>query len=294
MGHEFVGEVMEVGREVTAFRQGDVVFSPFTTNCGQCFYCRQGLTCRCSEGQLFGWVQNGIGLQGAQAEYARVPLADSTLLPLPDGVLLEEALLLGDVFPTGYFCAEMAEVTPDRVYAVIGCGPVGLMAILGVGELGGETIYAIDSIPERLTQARTFGAIPINYLEEDPVTMLRDATDGRGADAVLEGVGNALAGRLAVDLVRPGGIISSVGVHTEEHFAFSPVEAYDKNLTYKTGRCPARYYIDRLIPVVQEKKYDLLSVISHRLSLHQGVRGYEVFDKKLEGCTKVVLRPWGI
>lgn len=290
MGHEFVGEIVEVGREVAAFKNGDMVFSPFTTNCGRCFYCRHGLTCRCPEGQLFGWRQNGIGLQGAQAEHVRVPLADSTLVGLPDGVLPEEALLLCDVFPTGFFCAEMAEVAPEGVYAVIGCGPVGLMTILGVRELGGEKIYAIDSISERLAQARNVGARPINYRHEDPLAVLRSATEGRGADAVLEVVGTAPAGRLALDLVRPGGLIATVGVHTGNQFAFSPVEAYDKNLTYKTGRCPVRYYIDRLIPVVQAKKYDLVSIYSHRLPLSQGVRGYELFDKKLEGCTKVVLR----
>jgi threonine dehydrogenase-like Zn-dependent dehydrogenase len=291
MGHEFVGEVVEVGREVTSFKTGDVVFGPFTTNCGHCFYCRQGLTCRCPQGQLFGWVQAGAGLQGVQAEYARVPLADATLLALPENVRSEEALLLGDVFSTGYFCAEAAGVMPDGVCAVIGCGPVGLMAIIGARELGAEKIYAIDSIPERLIHARNFGAIPINYQQEDPLAIMWEATDGRGADAALEVVGNASAGRLALDLVRPGGIISSVGVHTEEHFAFSPVEAYNKNLTYKTGRCPARYYMNRLIPIVQHKKYDLISINSHQLSLSQGVRGYEVFDKKLEGCTKVVLMP---
>jgi threonine dehydrogenase-like Zn-dependent dehydrogenase len=291
MGHEFVGDIVEIGHEVASFNTGDVVFSPFTTNCGQCFYCRRGLPCRCPQGQLFGWVQNGVGLQGAQAELVRVPLADSTLLALPEDVSPEEALLLGDVFSTGYFCADMAEVTPDGIYAVIGCGPVGLMAIIGAKELGAETVYAIDSIPERLSQTRRFGAIPIDYRQENPIAILQDATDGRGADAVLEAVGTASATRMAVQLARPGGILSVVGVHTDEHFAFSPVEAYNKNLTYKIGRCPARHYMDRLIPVVQAKKYDLVSVISHRLPLDQGIRGYEMFDKKLDGCTKVVLTP---
>lgn len=291
MGHEFVGEIVEVGREVKFFQKSDVAFSPFTTNCGKCFYCRKGLTARCTEGQLFGWVENDIGLHGGQAEYVRVPWADSTLHRLPEDVSLEEGLLLGDIFSTGYFCAEMAEISPQGIYVVIGCGPVGLLAILGARDLGAEKIYAVDSLPERLALAKDFGAIPINYQSDDPIEILRNATDGRGADAVLEIVGNASAGRSAFELIRPGGIISTVGVHTEKYIAFSPIEAYNKNITYKIGRCSARYYMERLLPIVQSKKYNLVSIISHRLPLDNGVRGYEIFDKKLERCIKVMLEP---
>ncbi len=290
MGHEFAGEIVELGKDVRKFNKGDFVLSPFTTNCGDCFYCRKNLPCRCTAGQLFGWVQNGAGLHGGQAEFVRVPLADSTLLRAPENVLPEEALLLGDVFSTGCFCAEMAEIKAGGVYAVIGCGPVGLMAIIGARELGAEKIYAIDTIPERLALAAKFGATLIDYQKENPPAVIRDVTEGRGADAVLEAVGSPAAARLALDLVRPAGIIAVAGVHTEEHFAFSPTEAYDKNLTYKVGRCPARYYAERLIPIAQKKKYDLTAIISHRLPLAEGVRGYKIFAEKLEGCTKVVLK----
>lgn len=289
MGHEFIGEVVEVGRDVTSPEKGDRVFSPFTTNCGRCFYCNKGLTCRCTGGQLFGWVEKEVGLHGGQAEYVRVPLAASTLLTIPEGVLPEEALLLGDILSTGYFCAENAEVSPDGVYAVVGCGPVGLMAIIGALELGAEKVYALDSIPGRLELASAFGAIPINYQEENPDEVLGEATEGRGPDAVLEVVGSAAAGIAAYELVRPGGIISTVGFHTEKEMAFSPGQAYDKNLTYKNGRCPARAYMERLVPIVQKNKYDFTKIISHRLPLSDGVRGYQVFDLKLEDCIKVVL-----
>ncbi|MFQ5769021.1 MAG: alcohol dehydrogenase family protein [bacterium] len=290
MGHEFVGEIVEIGKEVNSFKKGTRVFSPFTTNCGKCFYCQKGLTCRCPDGQLFGWVEKGVGLHGGQAEFVRVPLADSTLLPIPENVTPEEALLLGDVCATGFFCADKAEVTPNGVYAVLGCGPVGLMAVLAARDAGAEPIFAIDAISERLQLSRKFGAIAINYKSEDAIAILREATDGRGADAVLEVVGTAAAAKAAFDLVRPGGIISTVGVHTEAHMAFSPGQAYDKNLTYKNGRCPARYYMDKLIPMVQEKRYDICSIISHRLPLREGVKGYQVFDQKLEGSIKVLLK----
>jgi len=291
MGHEFIGEIVEIGNEVKSFQTGDIVACPFTTNCGECFYCRIGLTARCTKGQLFGWVEDGFGLHGGQAEYVRVPLADSTLLLLPENISLEEGLLLGDIFSTGYFCADMAEINPNGTYAIVGCGPVGLLAIFGAKDLGAEKIFAIDSVHERLELAKQFGAIPVNYQQENPVEFIRETTDRRGADAVLEIVGSQSAGRLAFELVRPGGIISTVGVHTEKYIAFSPVEAYNKNITYKIGRCPARYYMEKLLPIVQSKKYDLTAIISHRLPLADGVRGYKIFDKKLENCIKIILKP---
>jgi threonine dehydrogenase-like Zn-dependent dehydrogenase len=282
--------VVEVGKSVTGLRPGDLVVSPFTTCCGACFYCRKGLTCRCPRGQLFGWVENGRGLQGTQAEYVRVPLADSTLVKVPPDLDLDEALFLGDILATGFFCADLAEAGPGGAYAVIGCGPVGLFAVLGLRERNAESIFAIDVVPERLALAERFGATPIDARQVDARVLVRYATEGRGADAVLEVVGSPEATRLAFDLVRPGGIVSAVGVHTESSFAFSPVEAYDKNLTYRAGRCPARPYIDRLLPLVRERKYDLGAVVSHRLPLAEAARGYEIFERKLEGCTKVLLR----
>jgi len=291
MGHEFVGEVVETGGEVRGLSRGDRVLSPFTTSCGRCFFCRRGLTARCVEGGLFGWVQNGQGLQGAQAEYVRVPLAEGTLVRVPEGVSDEEALLLGDVLSTGYFCARQAGVRPGGVYVVVGCGPVGLMAIVGARELGASAVYAVDSIPARLALAAGFGASPIDRSAADPVAIVRDVTDGRGADAVLEAVGSPQATCLAMDLLRPGGTLSIVGVHNETAFSISPTEAYDKNLTLRIGRCPARAVAEELIPFVEQRKYELTSVISHRLPLEDGPRGYDIFDRKRDNCTKVVLTP---
>lgn len=291
MGHEFAGEIVEVGGQVKAYRKGDMIMSPFTTSCGACFYCRIGLTARCVQSQLYGWVEKGKGLHGGQAEYVRVPLADSTLMKIPEGVSLEEGLLLGDILSTGFFCAQQAQVTPGGVYVVVGCGPVGLMTILGARELGAERIVAIDSVPERLTMARKFGAETINGQHPEAFQVILDATEGRGAEAVMEAIGSHSAVRLALELVRPGGIISSVGVCNDAHLAFSPVEAYNKNLTYKIGRCPARNIMERLIPMVQKKKYDITSVFSHTMRLSDGVRGYDMFANKKDNCLKVLLKP---
>ena len=291
MGHEFAGEIVEVGKEVKIFGKGETVMSPFTTNCGECFYCRRGLTSRCVKSQLYGWVEKSKGLQGGQAEYVRVPLADYSLMKIPDGISVEEGLLLGDVLSTGYFCAQQAEIKDKDVVAVIGCGPVGLMAVIGAWEAGAKRIFALDAIPERLAMAKQFGAEPVNIKTSPALEIIHDATEGRGADAVMEAVGNHSALRLAVELVRPGGIISSVGVCNDEHLAFSPVEAYNKNLTYKIGRCPARHMMDKLMPMVLKKKYDITSIFSHRMKLSEGAYGYDIFAYKKDHCLKVLLQP---
>ncbi len=291
MGHEFAGVVVETGPAVRGIARGDRVASPFTTSCGRCFYCRSGLTSRCAQGQLFGWVARGVGLQGGQAGLVRVPLADTTLVRIPEGVDDTGALLAGDVLSTGYYCALNAGVGPGTVVAVVGCGPVGLMAIVAARELGVERPFALDTVAERRSMAERFGAVALDAGTDDAVARVAEATAGRGADAVLEAVGSAAAGRLAWELVRPGGTISVVGVHTEPRIPFSPAEAYDKNLTLKVGRCPARSMIERVLPLLGEGRPDVTSIVSHRLPLAEGPQGYEMFDRKLDGCTKVVLTP---
>jgi threonine dehydrogenase-like Zn-dependent dehydrogenase len=289
MGHEFTGIVVEAGSDVKKFKKGAKVLSPFTTSCGECFYCRIGLTCRCEKGNLFGWVENGHGLQGAQAGYIRVPMADATLLSLSNDLNEKKALLLGDVLSTGYFCADNAGIKPGPVYVVIGCGPVGLMVILAAKDLGAGKLFAVDSIPERLMRAKQFGAIPLNASAIDVKEEILNNTQGRGADAVMEAVGSSETLRLAIGLVRAGGIISSVGVHTAKKFSFSPGEAYNKNLTYKTGRCPARFYAEKLLREEVPQRYPVEDIITHQFLLHEGAKAYEVFDKKLDNCIKAVL-----
>ena len=291
MGHEFVGTVLETGKAVKKLYKGSRVLSPFTTSCGECFYCRIGLTCRCEKGNLFGWVQSGHGLNGAQAQYIRVPMADTTLVSLSNDLSEEKGLLLGDIFSTGYFCAENAGVNNKGTYVVIGCGPVGLMAILAAKDLGAENLFALDHSNERLQMAKEFGATALNPLMTDARSMILNATNGRGADAVMEVVGSPDALRMAIDLLRPGGTISSVGVHTAKHFSFSPGEAYDKNLVYKIGRCPAHYYAEKLLREQIIQRYPVEKIITHHFSLTDGAKAYDVFDKKIDNCIKAVLHP---
>jgi len=290
MGHEFTGIVEETGSAVKKFKKGSKVLSPFTTSCGECFYCLIGLTCRCEKGNLFGWVEKGHGLHGAQATYIRVPMADSTLVPLSNDLSEKKGLLLGDVFSTGYFCADNAGIKPAGVYVVIGCGPVGLMTIIAAKHLGAKTLFAIDFVPERLAIAQKFGAIPLNPSLTSVKDEILSSTNGRGADSVMEVVGSDKSLKLAIDLIRPGGTISSVGVHTAKHFSFSPGEAYDKNLTYKSGRCPARFYSEKLLREEVPQQYAIEEIITHEFLLADGATAYEVFDKKLDNCIKAVLR----
>ena len=289
LGHEFVGRIVAAGAEVASLGIGDRVVSPFTTSCGKCYYCAGGLTARCTRGRLFGWVEAGAGLHGGQAELVRVPLAESTLFRVPDDLTHDHALFLGDVLATGYHGASLAGAGPGIVCAVIGCGPIGLAGILCARELGAETVYAVDTVPERLALAARFGATAVDAASGSARDLVKDATDGRGADAVLEAVGSPSAGRLAFEMVRPGGTIAVVGVHHEAVFAFSPADAYDKNLTYRTGRCPARGLMDRVLPIARKRREDLAAIITHRLPLAEGPSAYELFAAKRDGCIKVVL-----
>ena len=289
MGHEFVGRVVETGSAVHTVQVGDRVSCPFTTNCGNCFYCLRGLTSRCVNSQLFGWRQGGLGLHGGQAEYALVPDANGSLLKLDDSVSDPLALLLGDNLSTGFFCAEMAGIQPDGVYLVIGCGTVGLLTIVAARDLGAQKVFALDPVPERRRQAEQLGAIPVGS-EEQAMAEIGTATDGRGVDGVMELVGLLPAQSFAYQAVRPGGVISTIGCHCTPDFGFSPVDAYDKNITYRTGRCPARHYMGKLLPEADRFSKIAEQLITHEFSIREAERAYRVFSGRQDGCMKAAFR----
>jgi threonine dehydrogenase-like Zn-dependent dehydrogenase len=291
MGHEFVGRVIQVGPAVRGLSVGDRVCSPFTTSCGECFYCHSGLSSRCLKGQLFGWREQGVGLHGGQSEQVRVPLADGTLVKVPDGMTNETALLLGDNLSTGYFGASLAldpEHVATDVVAVIGCGTVGLLGIAAARRLGARNCIAIDPNVARLRIAEYLGAIVFEGAGE-ALAAISASTEGRGADAVMEFVGLPDAQRLAYQVIRPGGRMAAIGCHCAEHFAFTPAQAYDKNLTYRTGRCPARSIMDRLARELVADPLDLSWCVTHRFGLDDAVAAYETFAHRKDGCVKAVL-----
>ncbi len=205
IGHEAMGEVVEVGRDNKALKVGDRVVVPFTISCGECFFCQRGFYSGCersnpdsakvsklwgnSPAGLFGYSHLLGGYRGGQAEYLRVPFADIGPIKVPDGLTDEQALFLSDIFPTGYMAAEFCNIQPGDTIAIWGCGPVGQMAIRSAFLLGAERVLAIDTVPERLALARAAGAFTLDYLEEDVYDRIMDLTRGRGADACIDAVG---------------------------------------------------------------------------------------------------------
>ena len=290
LGHEFVGVVEEIGSPGEGPVVGDRVAVPFSTACGECPPCRAGLSARCGRGQLFGWVENGVGLPGGQAEYVRVPLARSSLVALPSDIDDEVGVLLGDVLATGYYAARRAEIAPGATVAVVGCGPVGLLAITAALDLGAGRVFALDRVPARLARAEAFGADPLDVAGDDVRAAIDDATEGQGVDAVLEAVGSASSLRTAYEIVRAGGVLSVVGVLNESKLPITPAECYDKNLTIRMGRCPARSLMEELIPVIRRGRHDYTSLFTHRMGLAEGPHGYRIFAGREDGCVKVLLR----
>lgn len=288
MGHEMVGEVVATGSEVSQIAVGDRVFVPFSSNCGQCFYCQNELPSRCEHGMLFGWVENGVGLHGCQSEFVKVPFADATLLKVPVGVSEEAALLLGDNFSTGFYCAQMARSGPGKTHLVIGCGTVGQLCCVAARAMGAETIVAVDPLESRRKQAEALGARAV--APENAQAEIMSLTNGRGADCVMELVGLPDAQSLAYQLIRPGGIMSVIGCHCTPQFQFGPTAAYDKNLTYRTGRCPARHFMDLLTPRVADGEFDLGGFVTHEFGIEESVKAYDVFSKRLDGCGKAVIK----
>ena len=300
-GHEFTGEVVEIGAAVRGFRTGDQVFGAFSTSCGECRPCRDGISARCEQGQLFGYCpvdgdpEDARWLQGAQAEFVRVPLADGTLLPLPDDMSDAQALLLGDNFTTGFHCASQAGLRADGVSVVLGCGAVGLSAVVAARFLGAETIVAVDPIEKRRIRAQQLGAVPATpESAREIVQELASGRGGRGADSVLEAVGGSAAQRLGFELLAPGGTLSAVGVHVEQHFAFSPGAAYDLNMSYRAGRCPVRSILDVVLPLVEEGRLEVPAeelVDSEALPLSEGAAAYRRFADRSGDGRKLLLDP---
>lgn len=282
MGHEFTGRVHQVGSGVTTFQKGDLVVSPFTTSCGSCFYCARGFSSRCAEGKLFG----SPGLEGGQAEYVRIPFADNTAMKAPEGIRAEALVLMADIFPTGYFAAANAfshlkpEEIRDSVVVLLGCGPVALCALVNILEYKPAHVLAIDSIPSRLEQAARLGAEPHNFLTARAELDARVAhlTSSRGADVAIEVVGLTPALQLAYDLVRPWGIISSVGVHNGA-IPWSGNQAYAKNLRVQMGRCPVRSIFPQALEALRRNQGQLEFMTQDVRPLSQFAQGYEDFDQ---------------
>lgn len=330
MGHETMGEVVELGRGNTKLKIGDRVVVPFTISCGECRMCKASLFSLCERSNpsgamqakqigyptagLFGYSELYGRFPGGQAQYLRVPYADVGPIVVPNGLTDDQVLFLSDIFPTGYMAAENCDIQPGQTIAVFGCGPVGLFAIKSAFLLGAERVIAIDTVPERLQLARECGAETLDYDDEDLQQRILDLTNGLGPDAVIEAVGleshgtggvmETLQSKLttterpyalmqAILACRPGGTVSLPGVFVGSAVP-TPLGAFiGKGLTLKTGQTHVQRYLEPLMAMIVEGKIDPSFLITHRVSLEDGPEAYKTFRDKEDGCVKVVIRPNG-
>ncbi len=331
LGHEFMGEVVETGSEVTNLKKGDRVVVPFTIACGNCFFCSHDLFSLCdntnpnaaiaekfwgySPAGLFGYSHMLGGYAGGQAEYVRVPFANVGPIKIPDGLKDEQVLFLSDVFPTGYMAAENCNIQPGDTVAIWGCGPVGQFAIVSAKMMGAGRIIAIDRFPERLALAEQSGAEILNYEHINVMETLREMTAGRGPDACIDATGMEAHGttpdavydvvkqtlkletdrphvfREVIQACRKGGTVSLIGVYGGVLDKVPMGAAFNKGLTFRMGQTHMQRYLHPLLERIQNGELDPSFIISHRLKLDEAPHGYEIFRDKKENCTKVVMTP---
>jgi S-(hydroxymethyl)glutathione dehydrogenase/alcohol dehydrogenase len=308
LGHEFMGIIEEVGPEVHEVEPGDRVVIPFNISCGKCWSCRHRLWSHCDRsnpkgevGGAFGYTQALGGFDGGQAEYVRVPYANTGPLKVPDHVSDEQAIFLSDIFPTGYFGVDIAGVEPGDDVAVFGAGPVGYFAVLSAFLRGAAKVFSVDCIPARLRKTKQLGAEAINFDEQDPVKLIRQATEGRGAiciDAVgYEAVEPRSHKENPVQVLtwisqaaRKFSTVSVPGVYMGSFDNFPFGLFFNRELQIRLGQCPVKNYNEMLLHLIKTGRVDPTAIISNVMSLEEGPEAYEAFDKK-DGVTKVILKP---
>lgn len=330
-GHEFMGEVVETGAGVHAVSKGDRVVIPFVIACGECFFCKLHQYSACSEtnegkgaalnrkgitppAALFGYSDLYGGIPGGQAEYVRVPKANTGPFKVPDTLSDEKVLFLSDILPTAWQAVKNAEIKQGSSVAIYGAGPVGLLSAACARLEGAEQIFMIDDSDYRLAFARDrYGVIPINFdKNDDPAAWIIENTPGhRGVDAVIDAVGFEAKGsttetvlstlkiegssgkvlRQAIAAVRRGGIVSVPGVYAGFIHAYMFGDAFDKGLTFKMGQTHVHSFLPDLLPLIESGHLKPEEIVTHHMPLEEAARGYEIFDKHAEDCRKVILVP---
>jgi 2-desacetyl-2-hydroxyethyl bacteriochlorophyllide A dehydrogenase len=288
LGHEFVGIVEEVGSAVQRLRAGQRIVSPFSTSCGDCYYCRTGLLTMCLQRQFFGFGQIG----GAQAQWLRVPMAESTVELLPDEISDQQAVFLSDVLPGALASVEGGGIKAGDVVAVVGCGPTGLCAQLCAHLFGPAAVLAVDHHAYRLAKAKELGSIAIDFDHEDAAARVRDYSEGRGADVVVEAVGKAEALSTALELLRPWGTLVTMGIFMEPSFELPLRDFNVRHLTWRASPVPpVKNYMPRLISLVVRGRLDPSPIVSHVLPLEEAPRGYQLMADREDEALKVLLKP---
>ena len=279
MGHEFIGVVESVGRDVRTVKKGDLVVAPFAWSDGTCEFCRQGLQTSCLHGGWWG----GTALDGGQGEAVRVPMADGTLVTLPvgpDDALMPSLLTLSDVLGTGHHAALRANVRPGTVVAVVGDGAVGLCGVLAARRLGAEQIIMLGRHPDRIALARRFGATDVvSERGEAAIERVRELTGGGGAHSVLECVGLGEAMRTAVGIARPGGAVGRVGVPQDTTIPDAQ-PTFFANITIAGGPAPVRAYMQELLPDVLEGRIEPGLVFDRTTNIEGVPDGYRAMNDR--------------
>ncbi len=332
LGHETMGEVVEVGSGISRLKVGDRVVIPFTIACGECFFCARGFFSGCertnpnhvtaekfwghSPAGLFGYSHMLGGYAGGQAEYLRVPYADVGALKVPEGLSDDQVLFLSDIFPTGFMAADFCNIQKGDTIAIWGCGPVGQFAIRSAFLLGAGRVIAIDTVPERMSLARSAGAETLDFRKEDIYDRIQEITKGRGADACIDAVGteaDATASldsmldrvkvatfmgtdrphvlRQAIHCCRNFGTVSLVGVYGGLVDKIPMGSAINRGLTMRMAQTPVQHYMPKLLEHIRNGEIDPTVIITHQAKLEDGPRLYKTFRDKQDGCIKVVMKP---
>jgi alcohol dehydrogenase len=289
IGHEFCGEVVEVGPNVQDAKVGDRVAVSCITQCGQCFYCTRSEYAHCVTGS---WIFGHL-IDGCQAEYVRVPHANMGLHKIPEGLTDEDVLFVGDILSTGYFGAERGRIKPGDTVAVMGSGPVGMCAMATARLWGPAQIIAVDTNEHRLEVAVKQGIadVAVNPAKEDAVKRIRELTDdGRGADVTIEAVGVKGTYELALEAVRAGGNVSIIGVF-EDPQELPMNNLWIKNITISMGLVNADH-IPELMKLIKAGKLDMRFLITHRAPLNDIIKGYDVFGNKKDNVLKWIVTPY--
>ena len=287
LGHEYVGKVVEVGSEVKTLKVGDRVSANCETFCGECFFCRRGFINNCENG---GW-EIGCRIDGCQTEFGRVPYADNALDKLPDNVSDLNALFVGDVLATGYFGAQMCEIEPNDVVAIIGSGPVGMCCMMCAKVMGAKEIIAIDIDETKLKIAQKQGIADyfLNPNICDIEAEVKALTCSRGADKVIEAGGIKATFEMSYKIARANAIVGVVALYEEDMILPLP-KMYGKNLTFKTGGIDA-IHSKELIDWISKGKINTDFLVTHTFKLENIMEAYEVFKTKKDNCIKIAIEP---